>query len=226
MDTIDLTGKSTPLGLAFAIADDVMLTSCNGISPGMELSVRMVPRHVQARVMTADEGRALCRLTVAGSGGWPLVPAGADPRPGDKVYSARINAVGEATLTEGRLKRVVEEGKSRAYETTLAMPPEGRGGPLLDASGRIVAIATVLPGGDRLRFIGMPPQWSSVPRTQGKAPAPKAAPAPDASSPPGTGSAPEGDAAPLPRKGSRFSKEREDAIGKAFRPPPSVPDDL
>lgn len=220
INSLDLSGKSAPLGLAFSIAEDVMATSCAGISPGMELRVNVVPRHVQARVMMADEERGLCKLAAAGTGSWPLAFAGGAPRAGEKVYATRVNAVGEATLAEGTVKRVLDEGPRRVFETTLPLPPEGRGGPLLDSGGRIVAIATATLANDPIRFVGIPPAWASEPRATAKEPAvPKAVE--EAASP----SAPGGKGA-SPPKGTKASKERQDAIEKAFRPPPSVPDDL
>ena len=222
INAVDMAGKSSPLGLAFAIGEGVMATSCVGIEPGMELRVHIVPRHVQARVMTADEQRGLCKLASAGTGGWPLAFAGGDPRPGEKVYAAKVNAVGEATLVEGTFKRAFDEGAMRRYETSLAMLPDGRGGPLLDSAGRVVAVATLSPSDGKSHFVGIPQGWTAVPAlaTTQKAPAAKAEPATDSAA------APEGEEARAPRKGRRVSKEREEAIGKAFRPPPSVPDDL
>ena len=221
INAVDMAGKSWPLGLAFAIGEGVMATSCVGIEPGMELRVHIVPRHVQARVMTADEQRGLCKLASAGTGGWPLAFAGGDPRPGEKVYAAKVNAVGEATLVEGTFRRAFDEGAVRRYETSLPLLPDGRGGPLLDSAGRVVAVSTLSPNDGKSHFVGVPQGWNAgpTPATTQKA-APKVAPAGDSAAPT------EGEEARAPTKGRRVSKEREEAIGKAFRPPPSVPDDL
>ncbi len=220
INAVDMAGNSSPLGLAFAIGEGVMATSCVGIEPGMELRVHIVPRHVQARVMTADEQRGLCKLASAGTGGWPLAFAGGDPRPGEKVFAAKVNAVGEATLVEGTFKRAFDDGAVRRYETSLPPLPDGRGGPLLDSTGRVVAVATLSPIDGKSQFVGIPRGWSAVPApaTMQK-PAARVAPAADSAA------AVKGEEASAPPKGRRVSKEREEAIGQAFRPSPSVPDD-
>jgi hypothetical protein len=119
------------------------------------------------------------------------------------------------------VKRAAEVDGVRVLETTLPMAAEGRGGPLLDVRGRVVAIATTAPGDGAARFVAPPAGWSREPLGQVKAaPAPAASPAA-----PAAGDAPEAADAPA-RPGIKVSKEREKALEKAFRPPPSVPDDL
>jgi hypothetical protein len=222
---IDMSGKSRNIGLAFAIGEGVMATSCQGISPGMELVVDVVPRKVAARVMTADDERGLCKLAAGGVGGWPLAFSGGDPKPGDKVYQTKVNAVGEASLKEGTVKRVVPEAHGKVVETSIPIPPEGHGGPLLDMFGRVVAVASLSPADGKPRYVSVPLSWI----VQATGPPPKAAARPEV---PRTVDSPStvedvpSDVDEAPRKGPKVSKERKEALEKAFRPPPNIPDDL
>ncbi|MGZ5101095.1 MAG: DnaJ domain-containing protein [Usitatibacter sp.] len=220
LQSIDMSGRSTPLGLAFAVEEGVMATSCTGISPGAELVVNIVPRVLQAHVMMADDFHGLCKLAVQGVGGWPLALSGVEPRPGEKVYAASVNAVGEVVLKEGTVTRVVAEPKGRIIETTIPMALVSSGSPLLDGLGRVLAIASVARSDGQGRYVAVPRAWSAVVPTSRSTPPVPAAAAPEPKAPE---PAPEFSA---PKKGEGMSKERREALEKAFRPPPSVPDDL
>jgi hypothetical protein len=220
LNSVDISGQSTPLGLAFAIAEGVLVTSCHGISPGSELTVKFSPRIVAARVLTADDGSGLCKLAAGGVGSWPLGLTDDYPRPGDTVYTAKLNAFGEARLNPGTVKRVIPDPKGNVIETSIPIPPEGRGGPLIDAKGRVVAIASVaLPDG-KARYLVLPTSWVIESEQTGRPVAPKAA-APVPSEP----ATPDKVEAPA-KKGPNISPERQERLEKAFRPPPTVPGDL
>lgn len=220
LQSIDMSGRSTPLGLAFAVDEGVMATSCNGISPGAELVVKIVPRVLQARVMMADDSHGLCKLAVQGAGGWPLVLSGVEPKPGERIYATSVNAVGDVVLKEGTVKRVLAEPKGGIIETTVPMALVSNGSPLLDGLGRVLAIASVAQPGGLGRYVAVPPAWRAVAQPSRSAPPapPTAAPAPTTPRP-----APE---LSVPKKGEDRPSERREALEKAFRPPPSVPGDL
>lgn len=222
LSSIDITGQSTPLGLAFAISEGVLVTSCHGISPGAELTVKFFPRVVAARVMTADDGSGLCKLAAGGVGSWPLGLSSEYPRPGDTVYTAKLNAFGEARLNPGTVKRVIPDPKGNVVETSIPIPPEGHGGPLLDAQGRVVAIASLAPADGKPRYLVLPPAWVSEAEIASRRvppPAPRVVPSP------ADVAATTREEAPA-RKGPNISPERQERLEKAFRPPPTVPDDL
>jgi hypothetical protein len=159
---------------------------------------------------------------VEGAGSWPLSVSSAEPRAGDIVYAASVNAVGEVVLKEGRVKHVEPGQRGRIIESTV--PPNIGGAPLLDVHGRVVAVSTQSDGRDR--HVAIPAGWTEAPR-------PAAAPAP----PPATAAsepAPDGKASPsdvprpppaMPNAPGSMTPERIEKLHKAFRPGPQIPAD-
>src|SRR5438132_896189 len=80
-----MSGDSKPVGIAFAIDNGVMVTSCHGIAPGALLTVKINPRILPARVSMTDEGLGLCKLDVSTAGTTPLAISGTEARAGDTV---------------------------------------------------------------------------------------------------------------------------------------------
>lgn len=213
LQSIDVSGKTTPVGLAFAIEENVMASTCAGVTPGAQLTVSMVARNASARVTTTDIELGLCKIAVDGAGSWPLPISGAEPRAGEKVYAPKVSPTGEVALAEGTVKRVVAEPKGRIIEVTMAISPDNGGGPLLDRFGRVVGVANV-----DGRHMAFPAAWAAPDRERAK-PQP-AAPEPALA----TAASPEAPGAP---KGMiDIPASRREELGKAFRPPPNVPDDL
>jgi len=46
VDSLDLSGQKTPIGLAFSLEDGLVATACKGIGPMSQLSLYMAPRTV------------------------------------------------------------------------------------------------------------------------------------------------------------------------------------
>jgi hypothetical protein len=159
VESVDMAGQATPIGLAFAVDEDVMLTACSGIQPGAILRVNLPPRTVPAQVMTADEDRGLCKLSAKGVGSKPLPIVSAAPRIGERVYATRMNSVGQVALTEGKVRQVHPEAKGRKIEATIAIQPGGGGGPLLDTEGRVVGVTQVAAGDGQVRHVEIPKSW-------------------------------------------------------------------
>ena len=200
-------------GVAFTIRQGVMLATCRGLSPDTQLVVNLAPRSVPARVAMVDEELGLCKLAVAGAGSWPLALSSVEPKAGDTVYGAGINAAGQVRLTEGVVKRVFSGPKARFIESTVPVSPGSDGAPLFDADGRVVGVATLSQDGGKGRHVIVASAWAEqgleAPREPSRATVPT--PASPPSAPAGTG---------------QISDERREALGKSFRPPPQVPDDL
>ena len=221
VESIDMGGQATPIGLAFAVDEDVMLTACSGIQPGAILRVNLRPRTVPAQVMTADQDRGLCKLSAKGVGSKPLPLTAGAPRIGEKVYGMRMNSVGQVALTEGKVKQVHPEPKGRQIEATIAIQPGGGGGPLLDSEGRVVGITMVAAGDGLVRHVEIPQAWiADLPlyRSPERLAAPLAATAetlPSTSEP-----------SRIPKSLEHVPPARIEKLEKAFRPPPKVPDDL
>lgn len=211
--SIDMSGQSRPMGLAFAIDSGVMVTSCHGIAPDSQLSVTLNRRQMRARVRMADESLGLCKLEVEGAGSWPLSISGAEPRAGDVVYGASVNAVGEVVLKEGRVKRIAPAPSGKVIESTVPANPQAAGGPLLDVHGRVVAVATQAGGVER--HVVIPAGWADAPR-----------PAATPSGAPEAGPTAAQPAPAMPNMPGAITPERKERLEKAFRPPPTVPGDL
>jgi hypothetical protein len=77
VDSRDMSGNAQKLGLAFAIDEGFVATSCNGITPFAQLTLYMAPRTVPVKVAQVDEklgglqalGRGHRKLAAAGGGG-------------------------------------------------------------------------------------------------------------------------------------------------------------
>lgn len=222
LESIDMGGQATPIGLAFAVDEDVMLTACGGIQPGAILRVNLPPRTVPAEVMTTDEDRGLCKLSVKGVGSKPLPIAAAAPRFGEKVYATRMNSVSQVALTEGKVTQVHPEARGRQIEATIAIEPGGGGGPLLDIEGRVVGVTQVAAAGGQARHVEIPKSWiddlplyrpAEIPAAQPRAPVEPASPL-------------DPEHSRVPKSLENVPPERIEKLEKAFRPPPKVPDDL
>jgi len=231
LDSTTMSGDSKQVGIAFAIDNGVMVTSCHGIAPGALLTVKINPRTIPARVSMTDEGLGLCKLDVSTAGTTPLSISGTEARAGDTVYATSLNAVGEVVLKEGKVKRVAPAPSGKLVESTLT--PAIGGAPLLDSYGRVVAVAAL--GGGEPRHVLLPASWrdapqappravtsppsgapSSQPAEPGEAPSPyDRAVDPTAPRPPPT----------MPNAPGSMTPERVEKLHKAFRPPPNIPAD-
>ena len=141
VQAIDMAGNAKPHGLAFALREGALATSCQGLAPTSELVVLFAQRRVPARVAEGGAGRAYCVLDAAGVGSWPLATGGPLPKPGDTVYATTVNDAGEVALAQGTVRRVAVEAGTTRVEVTAPASAEAAGGPLLDDQGRVVAIA-------------------------------------------------------------------------------------
>lgn len=218
LQSMDISGKAATVGVAFTVEEGVMVTPCAGISPNAQLVVFFPPRSVPARVISADAKKRFCRLEVVGAGSWPLMLSSVAPRVGETVYAADVGGSGEVFLREGSVKRVLEGPQGRVVESSLPVSPASSGRPLLDADGRVVAIAMTGEDG-KAQNLGVPADWLEAARP--RAAAPKAAVPEPAAKPPKPG--PEFRS---PRDKANVSPERRERLEKAFNPPPTVPDDL
>jgi len=215
LQAIDMSGQATAVGVAFAVEEGVLVTSCQGISPTTVLNVNLAPRTLPARVTSSDPAHGLCKLEVAGAGSWPLKVSPMPPKAGDRVYATQLNAQGEVVLREGKVKRVAD-----AIEISVPLLPAHGGAPLLDIHGRVVAVASV-PAEGVAGYVPISASWTETAKA-----APTPAPAAAAASAP-VSATPAAEAAPgSPKLPSHITPERRERLEKAFRPPPNVPDDL
>ena len=176
LQAFDLAGKAVATGIAFTVAQGVMASTCDGLLPGTQIVVTIGTRPVAARIAMADEALGLCKLAVDGSGSWPLPSAGPLPHDGDKVFAAGVSAAGEVTLAEGTVRGVVPDGARRLVDTSFPAQQGIGGRPLLDAKGRVVAVALAAQPGGGARHVALPAGWATESRAPVASPKPPQAP--------------------------------------------------
>lgn len=138
---IDISGKATPAGNAFAIDQGVMITSCQGFRANAHVVVKFGARTAPAVVSKTDGKLGLCRLNVTGAGSWPLGIGTKDaPKAGDKVYVVTTNKAGDAEVVDARVRSLLPLDGGQALELSLAFDASESGGPVLDTRGRVVGM--------------------------------------------------------------------------------------
>jgi len=177
LQSTDMSGQSKAAGLAFAIDEGVMVASCEHITANTQLIVNVVARMAPARLASTNEALGLCKLDVKGTGSWPLRVASAETRAGDVVYATHVNAVGEVSLKETRVKAVRDDQGARVVDTTTV--PAVGGAPLLDTQGRVVAVAS------HSRHVMLPKSWTDAPMGENQRSPSTATPSPADEAAPG-----------------------------------------
>ncbi len=165
----EMSGRAVPLGLALAVQPGAMVTTCHGIPAGAQLVVSLGSEMRSAMLLVADESLDLCRLSVDP----PLVPialADHDPKPGDAIYAMGANAQGELALTEGKVKSMIPDSRGPMIELSMPVAPNGSGGPVFDAYGKLVGIATTSQGHGAAVSLAIPASWLSRMRSRENAP--------------------------------------------------------
>jgi S1-C subfamily serine protease len=220
LQSIEMSGESRDVGVAVAVYEGVMVASCDGISPASELRVKLPQRDVRVRVAATEQSLGLCKLDAPGAGAWPLALSPVAARPHDKVYAAQPQPNGSVTLLGGIITRTGADASRTAIEAEVPLKTVAAGMPLLDLHGRVIGVAAQSAEG-AARYVPVPPAWAEGPKMPSRA-APQPEPEPEAEG------KPELLNPDLPaRPGNiRISPERRERLEKAFRPPPTVPDDI
>ena len=158
VEAIDMSGKTT-VGMAFAVEDSMMVTSCANVPGGAQVVVKIPPRTLPARVSAIDPELGVCRLAVEGAGAWPLKLAGNPPGIGEKVYALRMNSIGRVAVAEAKVTNLLPAANGKIVEAAIELAPESAGAPILDSEGRVVGVATVAEGDKRTRHAPIPVAW-------------------------------------------------------------------
>jgi hypothetical protein len=140
------------------------------------------------------------------------------------VYATLVNAVGEVSLKESRVMSVTEGSAGKVVDTTIT--PKVGGAPLLDVTGRVVAVAS------NSRNVVLPRNWTEAPPPSAPAPAPSSSPEPGAEASTASSNAP----SPYDRGGvdptqvkrtlpanSPISQEHAERLHKQYRPERKIP---
>ena len=140
--SFEMSGQSTPIGLALAVEPSAVLTTCHGIPAGGQIVVKIGAEQLSANLSTTDELLDLCRLTVPGLNVKPLNIATDEAKAGDKIFALGANAKGEFALTEGTVKAARMAPSVKYLEVSMPIAVNGSGGAVFDAYGNLVGIAT------------------------------------------------------------------------------------
>jgi S1-C subfamily serine protease len=138
----EMSGQAKPLGLAVAIDRGVLVTTCHGIPAGAALVVRVGRESYSATLSMTDEQLDLCKLAVPELRGGGLAPSVEELKAGDKLFVIGTNARGEIALTAAKVKQLRPAPPGKVIELDTPVAPNGSGGAVLDAYGRLVGIAT------------------------------------------------------------------------------------
>ena len=164
--SIDMQGRATALGQAFAIEQGVMVTTCQGLAPNAQLVVSFGPRNAPAQVARAGRDRNVCKLAVAGVGSWPLRLAAGDPKVGSKVYAASVNSAGDAVIVEGKVTGLSAADGGSVIALSMLVTPSMSGGPLLDAFGKVVGILASPHPSSAGKNVALPVAWVAEMRSK------------------------------------------------------------
>lgn len=159
LESFEMSGRAVPLGLAMAIDPAAMVSTCHGIPGGAQLAVVNGAENRSATLAVADETLDLCRLSVAPPPLAPLPLADHEAKAGDAIYALGANAAGELAVTEGQVKRLVPDARGAMYEISMPVAPNGSGGPVFDAYGKVVGIATTAQGHGASVSLAIPASW-------------------------------------------------------------------
>ena len=151
VQAIDMSGQATPAGLAFAIGENVMVGTCQGVTPTTQLQVDILGRQVPARIGTLDEELGLCRIIARGVGGKPLDTSRTEPKTGDVVYAANLNAGGKLALMKSQVKGVAVEGRRKTIEAAASA---ATGAPLFDTQGLVLGVSRA-----EGKYVAVPAAW-------------------------------------------------------------------
>ena len=206
VDSVDLTGKGGPVGLAFAIDENLVATTCNGITPMSQLTLFWPPRTVPAQVAQIDSKLGVCKLSAFGIGARPLVVTAANPAVGEDVYATKMNPAGVVTLVHAKVTRVTGSGDGKIVEISVKVQPEMQGSPVMNAQGRVIGVAVLPDPAGRGQVVGLSPDWTARRKPVEAAPTPTPAPAEPAPAAPAEGGM---------KTREQIQAERREAVEKA-----------
>jgi len=145
---IDREGRSMSQGSGFIVREDgAVVTNYHVISRATDIKVKMGPKLLDIEgVLYVDLENDLALLKVEGKG-FPFVRVG-DANSllvGERVYVIGSPQGLENTISEGILSGIREiSSKKRILQMTAPISPGSSGGPVFNAKGEVVGVATFL----------------------------------------------------------------------------------
>ncbi len=167
VQVLEMSGASTTVGLAFAIGERVMATTCVGLVANAQIVVLLDQRPRPSRLSIADEELGICKLAVDSPSTPALALSAAEPKAGDRVLLPAMDADGKVTLGEGAVKAIIVEPRRRLIEFAApgAIP---NGTPVLDTQGKAVGIVTVAHDYGAGRNLALPAAYVQQAQSRGK----------------------------------------------------------
>jgi S1-C subfamily serine protease len=166
--SVEMSGRSVPVGIAVAIEPNAMVTTCHGIQAGGKLVVVVGKETFAADLANTDEILDLCRLSVAGMNAKPFAIATEEPRAGVKIIAVGMNASGQLAATEGTIKKLVASPNGKVLEISVPIAPTASGGGVFDQYGRLVGIATTPHTYGANLHVALPASWIAQIRSRGR----------------------------------------------------------
>lgn len=166
--SVEMSGRSTPLGIAVAIEPSAMITTCHGIQAGGKLVIVAGAETYAADLAITDETLDLCRLSVAGMNAKPFPIATDEPRAGDRIIAVGMNAAGQLAATEGTIKQLVASANGKVLELSVPIAPTASGGGVFDPYGRLVGVATTPHAYGANLHVALPASWIAQMRSRGR----------------------------------------------------------
>lgn len=166
--SVEMSGRSAPVGIAVAIEPNAMITTCHGIQAGGKLVVVVGTETFAADLANTDETLDLCRLTVAGMNAKPFAIATDEPRAGDKIVAVGMNASGQLAATEGTIRKLIATPNGKVLEISVPVAPTASGGGVFDSYGRLVGIATTPHAYGANLHVALPASWIAQIRSRGR----------------------------------------------------------
>ncbi|HET7729456.1 MAG TPA: trypsin-like peptidase domain-containing protein [Usitatibacter sp.] len=166
--SVEMSGRSVPIGIAVATEPNAMVTTCHGIQAGGKLVVVVGTETYAADLANTDETLDLCRLTVAGMNARPFAIATDEPRAGDKIIAVGMNASGQLAATEGTIKKLIAAPNGKVLEISVPVAATASGGGVFDPYGRLVGIATTPHAYGPNLHVALPASWIAQIRSRGR----------------------------------------------------------
>ena len=166
--SVEMSGRSAPVGIAVAIEPNAMITTCHGIQAGGKLVVVAGAETFAADLAITDETLDLCRLSVAGMNAKPFAIATEEPRAGDKIIAVGMNAKGELAATEGTIKQLIASPNGKVLEISVPIAATASGGGVFDEYGKLVGIATTPHKYGANLHVALPTSWIAQIRSRGR----------------------------------------------------------
>lgn len=154
VSSMDAFGKPFALGSGFFVREDVVATNYHVVGKASRVEIaRPGQKPVQVRsIMATDKEQDLALLKVD-KGGSPLPLQLETPAVGEDVVAIGNPKGLERTVSPGIISGLRRMGKNERYQITAPISPGSSGGPIVNANGEVIGLATFfVQDGQNLNF--------------------------------------------------------------------------